>query len=134
MNTLKGRIPCGRTILFVAAVIFVASWISLTLNAARPQTDDPDVNKLIGSWTFDRVTETPGKCPIAVKDSWQLSFSPTLGGWVEGNLLLNHSEMVQSDNLTPNDAANCLGGGMPSLMTMLTYDVAVANTRLLGVV
>jgi hypothetical protein len=128
MNTLKGRIPCVRAILYVATVAFVASWISFTLNAARPQTDDPDVNRLIGSWTFDRVTETPGKCPIAVKDSWQLFFSQTLGGWVEGNLLLSHSEMVENDKLTPNDAANCLGAGMPSLMTMLTYDVAVTRS------
>ena len=30
--------------------------------------------------------------------------------------------------MTPNDAANCLGGGMPSLMTMLTYDVAVTRS------
>jgi hypothetical protein len=128
MNMLKVRRPRVRAILYVWAISFVASWLSLMLNVAHAQTDDPDVDKLIGSWTFDRATETPGKCPVAVKDSWQLSFTPTLAGWVEGSLLLSHSEMAENDKLTPDEAANCLGNAMPSLMTMLTYDVAVTRS------
>jgi hypothetical protein len=128
MNSRPAHLIYGRCVLAFVWFSLVASAFALTVIGANPQTDDPDVDKLVACWSSDRVTDSAGKCPVATKDTWQLCFSPTMGGWVQGSLTANHSEMLDNDKVAREDAVNCFSAGPPFVLTMLNYDVTVTRS------
>jgi hypothetical protein len=97
-----------------------------------PQADDPDIEKLTGRWMAERSIEGAGDCPVAVKDGLRLCFTPTMGGWVQGNLYVNHSEMsaasIASCGQPKGLAFNTLRISSPFLPAQLLLD-AVRRSR-----
>jgi hypothetical protein len=109
-----------------SVLVLALFWAGSAMDATGAGPTETDLTKMTGAcWSSEVSKEVVGKCPAELKDSSQLCLNQTMGGGVEGNLSMIHSEFLHADKVAPDDAMTCFTP-TSSTMSIMQFDVSVS--------